>query len=75
MTPEDKLHAYKTAWVRQIRDVVGPGPRAQEIVALAELNGLFDPLKTLYAQQPTLNGPDSVLVYDPNSASGFRVKA
>lgn len=49
MAPEQKLQQYKDDWVRQM---VGGGvssDTARNIVAIAEFNGMFDPLKLLFA--------------------------
>ena len=49
MTPRSKLAAHKDAWVRQLGEVLESDSRADNIIRLAELNGLFDPVKELYA--------------------------
>ena len=56
MNAQEKLHYMKSEWERHIANVIrdhsDEGPRSIALVAveLADLNGLFDPMKELYAR-------------------------
>jgi hypothetical protein len=65
MTPREKMDAVKTAWERQIFDVHPDRHDAIKIVALAEMNGLFDLHKSIFAAQE-----NAARVMDGETGSG-----
>ena len=55
MTDEMTAH-HRAEWIRQIESVIGETETAETIIRLAELNGLFDPVKAAL-QQPEAGEP------------------
>lgn len=49
MAAAEKVEAHKEAWRQTIYDVTGDAVKAERAIALAELNGLFDLHKSLFA--------------------------
>ena len=52
MTADEKLRYWKDEWTRIfMQEADLPRAEAERIVHLAEMNGMFDPHKTLFAVQ------------------------
>lgn len=47
MTAEERIEYWKKEWRRQIISVTGDEEEADQIIELAYLNGLFEPLLNL----------------------------
>lgn len=56
MSPDAKLRYWKDEWARIFVQEVGLSKDdAEKVVHIAELNGMFDPYKTLFAIQTLVN--------------------
>lgn len=53
---DEALSYYRVEWIHHLCDHGIPMQKAQTIVELADLNGLFDAVKATFAGAPVPNG-------------------
>lgn len=51
----NRLDTYRAEWARLLIEVLGDPIGAERVIEMAEINGLFDPLKVLFSKDPCLH--------------------